>query len=73
MYFFFLRRFHRLTADALTCLLLRKIREGTDNRNLAAEFSLDCGRISRILTGLRNHIYRTDPWLQRGRQLHIDR
>ena len=38
--------------DALTCLLLRKICEGTDNRNLAVEFSLDSGRISRILSGL---------------------
>ena len=40
-------------------------------RNLAAEFSLDRGQISRILSALRDHIYRTDAWLQRSRNLHV--
>ena len=67
------RKPHRLTADALTCLLLRKMREGIDNRNLGVEFALPCGQISRVLSQIRDHIYQNNDWIQRGRNLHIAR
>ena len=67
------RKLHRLNADSLTCLLLRKIHEGMDDRSLGVEFSLAHGNISKILSGVRDFIYRHDRWLQRGRQLHIRR
>ena len=67
------RKLHRLTADSLTCLLLRKIHEGMDDRSLGVEFGLAHSNISKILSDLRDHIYLNDRWLQRGRRLHIRR
>ena len=67
------RTFDRLTPDALTCLLLRKMHEGTDNRNLGVEFSLSNGQISKILSKIRDHIYLNDEWIRRERNLHVGR
>ena len=60
---------HRMTPDALMCLLLLKCKENLSDRLLGALFGESSHAANHWLHGLRDYIYQNDQWLIRGRNL----
>ena len=60
---------HRMTADALMCLLLLKLHENLSDRLIGALFGESSRAANQWIRGLRDYIYQHDEWLIRGRNL----
>ena len=64
---------HRMTPDALMCLLLFKCHENLSDRLIGALFGESGYAANYWIRGLRDFIYQTDDWLIRGRNLSDNR
>ena len=60
---------HRMTPDSLMGLVLLKVHENPSHRLIGLLFGESASTASKWLNGLRDFIYQTDEWLERGRNL----
>ena len=60
---------HRMTPDALMCLLLLKCKENLSDKLIGALFGESSHAANHWIRGLRDYIYQNDEWLIRGRNL----